>query len=147
MRAILPPTYLLASLILMAALWAFLPGPRLIEPPWNLIGLGLGLLGVGLNLVGDRQFQKAKTAMNPFGQPKVLVTTGVFRHSRNPMYLGMVFLVVGIATALGYATPFAAPVLLWAVLRYRFIPHEERTMAQHLEEAYNHYRSHVRRWI
>ena len=102
---------------------------------------------MGLNLVGDRQFQKAKTAMNPFGQPKVLVTAGVFRHSRNPMYLGMVLLVVGIAVTLGYATPFTAPVLLWAVLRYRFIPYEEGKMAECFGEAYIHYLSRVRRWI
>ena len=147
MRAILPPTYLLASLILMVTLRVFLPGPRVIEAPSSLIGVGLGLLGVGLNVVGDRQFQRAKTTMNPFGEPRVLVTTGVFRYSRHPMYLGMVLLVVGMAMHLGYVTPFLAPTLLWAVLHYRFIPQEERTMSERFGEEYIRYRTRVRRWI
>ena len=147
MRAILPPTYLLASLILMVTLRVFLPGPRVIEAPSSLIGVGLGLLGVGLNVVGDRQFQRAKTTMNPFGEPRVLVTTRVFRYSRHPMYLGMVILVVGMAMLLGYAMPFAAPVLLWAVLWYRFIAHEERAMAERFGEEYTLYQKRVRRWI
>ena len=147
MRAILPPTYLLASLMLMATLWVFVPGPRVIEAPWNLIGVGLGVLEVGLDVVGDRQFQRAKTTMNPFGEPHALVTTGVFRYSRHPMYLGMVLLVVGMAMLLGYVTPFLAPTLLWAVLHYRFISHEERTMSERFGEAYSRYRTRVRRWI
>ena len=147
MKQTLPPTYLLTSLILLAGLWALLPGPRIIEAPWNLLGVELGVLGVGLNLVGNRQFQKAKTAMNPFGQPRVLVTTGVFRHSRNPMYLGMVLLVLGIAILLGRATPFVAPALLWIALKYRLIPQEERTMSERFGKEYIRYRTRVRRWI
>ena len=147
MRAILPPTYLLASLILMATLWVLLPGPRVIEAPWNLIGVGLVLLGVGLNVAGDRQFQRAKTTMHPFGDSHVLVTTGVFRYSRHPMYLGMVLLVVGMAMLLGHATPFLAPVLLWATLRYRFIAHEERVMAERFGERYTLYQKRARRWV
>ena len=147
MKRTLPPTYLLTSLILLAGLWALLPGPRIIEAPWNLLGVELGVLGVGLNLVGNRQFQKAKTAMNPFGQPRVLVTTGVFRYSRNPMYLGMVLLVLGIAMLVGRATPFVAPALLWIALKYRFIAHEERAMAERFGEDYTLYQTCVRRWV
>jgi protein-S-isoprenylcysteine O-methyltransferase Ste14 len=148
MKTILPPTYLLASLVLAMTLWVFLPGPRVIDSPWNLTGIGLSLLGAGLNIVGDRQFQRAKTTMNPFGEAHVLVTAGVFRCSRHPMYLGLVLIVLGVATLLGYATPFVAPTLLWAVLHYRFIPHEERTMFERFGERYSRYVHKVRRrWV
>ena len=49
----------LASLILMATLWVFVPGPRVVEAPWNLIGVGLGLLGVGLNVVESTRIDRA----------------------------------------------------------------------------------------
>lgn len=78
---ILPPTYLLGSLVVLVLLWVWLPGPDFIDAPWNLVGVPLGLIGVGLNVVGDRQFQRAQTGMHPFGQPRILVTTGVFRYS------------------------------------------------------------------
>ena len=86
--------------------------------------------------------------MNPFGQPHELVTTGVFRYLRHPMYLGLVLIVLGTAMLLGYATPFAAPAMLWVVLHYRFIPHEERTMSQRFGERYSRYVHQVpRRWV
>jgi hypothetical protein len=106
-QPILPPTYLLGSLVLMVLLWKFLPGPHLIVFPWNLVGPLPTFMGVTFNVVGDRQFHRAKTTMNPFGQPHEVVTTGVFRCSRHPMYLGLVLIVLGTATLLGYATPFA----------------------------------------
>ena len=59
----------------------------------------------------------------------------------------MILLVVGMAMLLGYATPFAAPVLLWAVLRYRFIAHDERSMAERFGEEYTLYQKRVRRWF
>lgn len=147
-RPILPPTYLLGSLVLMVLLWQFVPGPHLIVFPWNLVGLLPTLIGMTLNVVGDRQFHRAKTTMNPFGQPHELVTTGVFRYSRHPMYLGLVLIVLGTATLLGYATPLAAPAMLWALLHYRFIPHEERTMSERFAERYGRYVNRgPRRWV
>src|SRR5262245_35724641 len=112
MRTILPPTYLLLSLVAAAALWMFMPGPRVVASPWNVIGIGLILIGVGINIFGDRQFQRAKTTIKPFEIPHALVTTGVFRRLRHPMYAGLVSIVIGTAVLLGYATPFIAPVLL-----------------------------------
>ncbi len=147
MRMILPPTYLLVSLVLATALSVFLPGPRIVASPWTVIGIGLIVIGVGINIVGDRQFQRAKTTMNPFGSPRTLVTTGVFRCFPHPMYAGLVLIVIGTAVLLGYATPFIAPVLLWTVLRYRFIPQEERVLSQRFGEEYRVYRTRVSRWL
>jgi protein-S-isoprenylcysteine O-methyltransferase Ste14 len=147
-RPILPPQYLSGSLVLLALLWTFVPGPRLIAFPWNLVGLLPMFIGVTFNVAGERQFHRAETTMHPFGQPQQLVTTGVFRYSRHPMYFGLVLIVLGTAILLGYATPFAAPAMLWMVLRYRFIPHEERTMLERFGEQYGRYVNHgPRRWV
>src|SRR4029078_8593855 len=129
MKRILPPAWLLTTIGLMIAVWTLAPGPRIIAAAWNWSGVLLVAAGVGLNVAGDRQFQTAGTTMHPFGQPRVLGTTGVFAHSRQPMYLGMVVLVIGLAILFGYAAPFAPTVLLWAALNWRFIPHEERVMS------------------
>jgi protein-S-isoprenylcysteine O-methyltransferase Ste14 len=147
MKPILPPVYLLAALVLMIALWLVAPGPRLIPTPWNLTGVLLAMTGVGLNLVGDWLFQRAKTTMNPFGQPHALLTTGVFAYSRHPMYLGMVLLVVGLAILIGYASPFVPACLLWAILNWRFIPYEERVLSERFGGAFDAYRQHTRRWL
>jgi protein-S-isoprenylcysteine O-methyltransferase Ste14 len=48
---------------------------------------------------------------------------------------------------LAYATPFIAAVFLWAVLRYRFIPQEERTLSERFGEEYRAYRTRVDKWI
>ena len=143
----LPPAYLLISLVLMGALWFVLPGPRIVPEPWNLGGLALIGAGIALNAIGDAQFKRAMTVMHPFGRPSTLVTTGVFAFSRNPMYLGLILLLCGAAVLVGRATPFVAPVLLFAVLNFGFVPREEHTMAACFGEDYLTYRSRVRRWL
>jgi protein-S-isoprenylcysteine O-methyltransferase Ste14 len=85
--------------------------------------------------------------MNPFGEPRALVTTGLFRYSRHPMYAGLVLIVLGTAVLLGHATPFAAPALLWMVLRYRFIPQEERSLSACFGQEYGNYRRRVNGWM
>jgi protein-S-isoprenylcysteine O-methyltransferase Ste14 len=147
MKQTLPPAYLLTTIGLMIALWTLAPGPRIIPSPWNWTGVLLVAVGVGLNVAGDRQFERARTTMHPFGQPRVLVTTGVFAHSRHPMYLGMMLLVIGLAILLGYVTPFALTALLWVALNWRFIPHEERVMSNAFGQEYQEYRAHTRRWL
>ena len=147
MKQILPPTYLFASLVLLGALRIFVPGAPVVPEPWNLTGLALVVLGIGLNIVGDAQFKRRKTVMNPFGTPSALVTSGPFRWSRNPMYLGMLLLVLGVGILLGRATPFVVPVFLFLVLNFRFVAREERTMAAHFGDDYLRYRAQVRRWM
>ena len=64
------------------------------------------------------------------------------------MYLGLVLIVLGMATLLGNVTAFVAPALLWVVLHYRFIPHEERAMSKHFGERYSRYvHQGPRRWV
>ena len=147
MKQILPPTYLFASLVLVTVLWLLVPGPTVLPEPWNLIGIVLVVLGIVLNVAGDAQFKRVKTAMNPFGAPTALVTSGPFRWSRNPMYLGMFLLVLGVGILLGHATPLVASVLLFLALNFRFVAQEELTMAARFGGDYLRYKAHVRRWL
>jgi protein-S-isoprenylcysteine O-methyltransferase Ste14 len=147
MKAILPPAYLLSSLTLAVLLWAVAPGPRLIEFPWVLVGIVPVAIGASLNVVGDRQFRLGKTPIHPLDEPRSLVTSGLFRYLRHPMYLGMVLLGTGVAMLLGHTTPFAAPVLLWAVLRGCFVRHEEEALVRRFGTEYQSYRERVRRWM
>ena len=147
MKQVLPPTYLLASLLVMGGLWKFLPGPRVVAPRWNLAGIALIILGAALNIIGDGQFKRAKTAINPFGRPSTLVTSGVFGYSRNPMYLGMLFLVLGLAILVGRATLFMVPLLLLVILKFRFVALEEQAMTARFGDDYSGYRTRVRRWL
>ena len=147
MKQILPPTYLFVGLILIGGLWVSFPGPRIVAQPWNLTGLAFIILGLALNIVGDGQFKRAKTAMNPFGRPSALVISGVFGYSRNPMYLGMLLLLLGTAVLVGRATPFMVPMFLFVILNYKFVAFEEQAMAARFGDDYLRYCTRVRRWL
>jgi sterol desaturase/sphingolipid hydroxylase (fatty acid hydroxylase superfamily)/protein-S-isoprenylcysteine O-methyltransferase Ste14 len=144
---LLPPALLLVALMATATIGALLPGPGILTPPWNLTGIVLIGAGVLLNIAGDRRFKDAKTAMSPWRPPSAIVTSGPFRYSRNPMYLGMVLVVAGAAVVTNGLTVLAIPLGLAVVLQTRFIDHEERAMATRFGDDYANYRARVRRWI
>jgi protein-S-isoprenylcysteine O-methyltransferase Ste14 len=143
----LPPAWFLLSLVAAVALHWLLPGPPLVAPPYTLSGLALIVLGLVLVVAPARSFDRVKTEINPFGQPSMFVTNGWFRFSRNPMYLGMVLVTVGLAVLVGTATSFLAPVLLWIVLDRRFVQHEEKTLVRTFGAEYLAYQKRVRRWF
>ena len=103
----MPPTYLLASIVAMVALHFLLPGMKLISFPWRLLGIVPFVVGVALNLLADGAFKRRRTTVKPFEESSALVTEGVFRITRNPMYLGFVLILLGIALGLGSLVPFA----------------------------------------
>lgn len=133
--------------MLQWGLHALIPATRLIPGRWA--GLGVLPIGVGLAvmLAADRQFKAAGTAISPFDRPSIFVTTGCFSVSRNPMYLGMLLILVGAAIAWGTVTPWIVPPMFALVLRRRFIAMEERILGQEFGAAYDEYRLRVRRWI
>jgi protein-S-isoprenylcysteine O-methyltransferase Ste14 len=146
-RPLLPPAYFLASLVLMAALAFALPITVIPAWPWRAAGVIPIAAGVWLNLAADRAFEARGTTVRPFEQSSALVTDGVFRISRNPMYLGTVLILVGIATLLGSLPSFLVSAGFAALIETRFIRVEERMLAERFGEAWTDYRSRIRRWI
>ncbi len=107
----------------------------------------LGALSVLLFAWQVSAFRRAGTPI-PTTQPtRVLVLTGPYRYSRNPVYLAMTVLYVSLALAFGGAATLLllAPLLL--VVRYGVIAREERYLERKFGDDYRAYKSHVRRWI
>lgn len=146
-RGPLPPAFFITALAIEPALHFTVPLVQVVPAPWTWLG-GIPILGgLALMVTGDRQFKRSGTAISPFDRPSVLVREGVFRISRNPMYLGMVAMSLGEAVALGSATPMIVPWLLGALLHLKFIRSEEFAMSEVFGSEYEDYRRQVRRWI
>jgi len=131
----------------MAGLHFLFSGIIIFPVPWNLLGLVLLAGGIVINLIADSAFHKAGTTVKPFQESTALITEGVFRISRNPMYLGFVFVLMGIAMLLGSLMPwFVIP--LFAVLMDRiFITAEEQMLQTRFGQAWSEYKAKVRRWM
>jgi protein-S-isoprenylcysteine O-methyltransferase Ste14 len=143
----LPPTYFWTSVVLMIGLHFLFPVIKLIGPPFNYVGIVFLILGVWFNMWGSNYFKRVNTAIKPFEESSYLITEGLFRYSRHPMYLGMVLALVGLFILLGDLTPlFVIPIFVWLITK-RFILIEERALEGRFGEDYLKYKSRVRRWV
>jgi protein-S-isoprenylcysteine O-methyltransferase Ste14 len=147
MKRLSPPGYFLISILLAVALHFLLPLRELVPSPWKLTGLLPMLLGIILNILADQSLKRRKTTVKPFDLSRALVTEGVFRVSRHPMYLGMILIVAGIAVLLGSLTPWFILPPLAILLDARFIRIEESMLEETFGEAYRRYKKQARRWI
>lgn len=146
-RGPLPPALFLGALVVQALVHLVAPAAQLIPSWWRLVGVAPIVGGFALAVAAEGRFKIVRTAVNPFSQPSTLVTTGPFAYSRNPMYAGMLLILVGVAAALGSLTPFlVVPVFGW-VLTARFIRMEESKLERVFGDAYQDYRGQVRRWL
>jgi protein-S-isoprenylcysteine O-methyltransferase Ste14 len=144
---LLPPVYLLGAIVFTVAAHAGIPLTVMIPFRWRVGGLLPLAAGLGLNLAADRQLKRQGTTVKPFERSTRLVTDGVFAWSRNPMYLGMVLLVSGIAWLEGSVTPWGVVVAFAVLLDRAFIVPEERQLEDTFGARFQQYRSHVRRWL
>lgn len=111
------------------------------------IGLGLVILGFVSAASAAREFRRARTTLDPHGSVKMLVTSGAYRYSRNPIYLGFVLALIGLPLALGsfWGIPLA-PLFILSMDRL-VIKREEAYLEKKFGEVYTGYRSRVRRWL
>lgn len=144
---VLPPSCLFIALATMVLLHFFIPVYRLIPYPWNAAGLVLLAVGIALNISADRTFTAHGTTVKPFEESSTLVTSGVFSYSRNPMYLGMVLMLTGVAVLLGAASPFIIIPVFAITLNRLFITAEESMLAKRFPDTWKQYSSRVRRWL
>lgn len=131
------------------ALERLVPRPALGLPSRLTFALAalLVLLGVLVLAWALRTFRRARTGIYPTTPASQIVSEGPYRFSRNPMYVGMSMLYVGLAlwTSNGWALPLL-PLVLWGVWRI-VIQREERYLAAAFGEAYAEYTRRVRRWL
>ncbi|WP_188054407.1 methyltransferase family protein [Sphingosinithalassobacter sp. CS137] len=144
-----PPLVYLGALLLGLAF-----GAAVGRPPVPLdsdltypIGAFLMIGGFAILLTASGLFRKAGTEMKPWKSSSALVTEGVYRWTRNPMYLGMALAYAGIALMLDslIALLLLIPVVL--VIQTKVIEPEEAYMERRFGDAYRAYRSVVRRWF
>lgn len=142
-----PPLYFLAALVSIVPIAVVAPVGVLSVPLFDVAGIALILAGVWLNIRGSGQFERAGTPIRPGSRGGSLVTDGVFRFSRNPMYLGLAAGLVGAALGLGSVLALAVPAVFVWILDRRFIAKEEQLLDVEFGEAYREYQRCVRRWI
>ena len=147
LRKIIPPFYFLASLVLMIGLHHHLPIVQLVAEPVSYAGLFLLLPGLFIILWGAKTFRKAGTPVKPFEPSTTLVLHGLYRHTRNPMYLGLVFMLTGTALLLGSLSPFLVVIVFFLIIQEGFIRHEEPFLEKLFGDEYGAYKSRVRRWL
>jgi protein-S-isoprenylcysteine O-methyltransferase Ste14 len=113
------------------------------------VAIVIALLGVAAAVCGNISFRRARTTVNPF-KPETassLVTSGIYRVTRNPMYLGMLLVLVGWAVFLANGLAVIAIALFPAYITRFQIKPEERALMALFGEQYASYSSRVRRWI
>lgn len=146
-RKPLPPTYFNSSIFLIILIHFIWPGKILIYFPWNLLGIIPVIFGAVLNLMADRSFKINKTTVKPFEESSFLITTGVYKISRNPMYLGMVLVLIGICIFLGSTTPYSIVILFVVLIHALFISVEEKMLAETFGDAWQTYKKETRCWV
>ncbi len=134
-----------------AAQWVGLNGLFADVPPgWRIAAVGgIALIGLGFDLTGVLGFIRAKTTVNPMKPERsaALVTSGIYRVTRNPMYVGMALILLAWAIYLGSGTALLGP-LVFALYITRFQIHpEERVLAARFGSEFAAYRARVRRWL
>ncbi len=144
---IYPLVYLFAALLAMFGLHWAAPLYRWAPWPWNLAGLVPLAAGVGVICWVAALFRRQRTTINPFASSSALVIQGPFLLSRNPIYLGKIAALIGIAVLLGSASPLLVVPVFLAVLDRRFIQAEERMLETAFGDEYRAYKDRVRRWI
>ena len=149
---VLAPAPVLTALCVVGAWIAQWALPLGLLPPRHgtlRVTLSILLFGafVGLGFASLRELGRHATSPNPYSPSRALVTSGVYRWTRNPIYLGDLAFVAGLAVAVSSAWYLVATLLLFVLLHYGVVRREERYLSQRFGSDYDDYRRRVRRWV
>lgn len=142
-----PPLIFLSGLILGGMLTWLYPFPIMLGGLAVVLGNLLFLVGIGVIAIIFAQMRKAKTNIEPWKPTTKILDTGFYGISRNPIYLGMILIYLGISCLFNsiWFLPFL-PLCLLAI-HYGVILREEKYLESKFGEEYLDYKQRVRRWI
>ncbi len=146
-RVVYPPVWLAIGLAAVFAFNELMPGPRFTSVLSQGVGGVIIVVGLWLLVNAAGLFRRAGTELIPFKNVTALVTGGAYRFTRNPMYLGMLLVLLGCAVTVGAAYALAVPVVFAVVIEVRFIRPEEAMLRELFGAEFDAYCLKVRRWL
>jgi len=145
---VVPPPLIYAAFFLVGlGFQRYVPAARLPVGIGRVLGAVLVLSWLVLTTWSFRRFWASGTSVVPIRPTTALVTEGPYRLTRNPMYLGLLLLYIGVACWFGLVWPLLlAPVVVW-VMGVSVIGREERYLTRKFGDKYRRYQARVRRWL
>jgi len=139
----------IAMFLLLMALFLHLLFPMPWSYQYSSIYLSGTLVsaGFGVMMLAWWQFRERKVAICPTASTCHLITGGIYRFTRNPMYLGMVAMLGGVAVYFGTLPFYAVTIIYFVIIDRWFCLYEEKKLSKEFGRDYESYRSKVRRWL
>jgi protein-S-isoprenylcysteine O-methyltransferase Ste14 len=142
-----PPFVALFYIIVAILFGRFVKFPFGVPDVLQNIGFGLTVIGFLFGVGAFIEFRKARTTLDPHGSVKAVVSNGVYRITRNPIYLGFLLMVIGLPLNSGnYWGVIFSPIFIVTMNRM-VIEKEEAYLENKFKEQYAGYKSRVRRWL
>ena len=143
-----PPIWTLICVLAAAAISWSLGWPKFLGQLNAALGISLAAVALFLMVWAVVVFRREGTEVNPTSPTnRKLVIYGPYRFSRNPMYLGLVTVTLGIAVWVGAWPMLIAPIAVFVILNWVHIPFEEAKMRRQFGATYDRYIERVRRWV
>jgi protein-S-isoprenylcysteine O-methyltransferase Ste14 len=144
---IVPPVYVLISVLTIVLIHFIIPGPDIFPKPWNLLGILPLLAGLVPPVLAVMAFRRAGTSPEPFHEPAAMVTSGIYGISRNPIYLGFLLFLLGVVVLLRTLVPFVVLVGYVVLIQRNVIRVEEGILAAKFGARWVEYKQRTRRWL
>ena len=146
----IPPPVVAATIAF--AMWPLSSLLPTVAAPGNArlaLGITVALTGVAIDITGAIAFWRASTTVNPLrpANTQTLVTGGLYRFSRNPMYVGQLLVLLAWAIYLAAPLALAGPAAFILFINRFQIGPEERVLAEKFGETFERYKAAVRRWL
>lgn len=143
-----PPIWSLVYVLIAAGISWSLGWPKLLDLPVAPLGIAVVAVALILPVWAIVLFRREGTEVNPTSPVnRKLVTSGPYRLTRNPMYLGLVIVTLGIAIWVGAWPMYIVPIAVFATTNWVHIPFEEGKMRRQFGATYDHHVRQVRRWV
>ncbi len=146
-KRFMPDHYFIIVLALEIISHFIFPVVRIIFFPYSLVGIILLISGILVTFWTNYTLLKKNTTLKPYEIPSYFITSGPFRCSRNPLYLGMTIALFGVSVFLGSLSPFIFPIFFIIIIEKFFVVVEEENLEKKFGSKYNDYKKRVRRWL
>jgi protein-S-isoprenylcysteine O-methyltransferase Ste14 len=143
----LPPVIYAIAILAAFVLQLLVPLEPPVSTPARWVAGVVVVLGIGVSIAGRRAFERAGTNVNPMLPAKLVVANGIYRRTRNPMYVGMAIACVALALATRNGWLLIALVPVQVLMHWGVILREERYLSRKFGAEYEAYRRSVRRYL